>query len=134
MADLALLGLDLGENTESAHQLAKEAYDRAPNDVSCAVTYAFSLSRLGRNAEALPIIQSLPADQLQDPHTAVYAALVLIDGSELEGAKDYIAAAENGKLYPEEKKLLAEAKTKLIAASAIPSPTESPLPSGTPPL
>jgi lipopolysaccharide biosynthesis regulator YciM len=133
-ADLARLGMSLGENIEVSNQLAKEAYDRAPNDVSCAVTYGFSLSRLGRNAEALPIIQSLPADQLQDPHTAVYAALVLIDGSELEDAKDYIAAAEKGKLYPEEKKLLAEAKTKFIAASAIPSPTESPLPSGTPPL
>jgi hypothetical protein len=43
-------------------------------------------------------------------------------------------AAENGKLYPEEKKLLEEAKTKLVAASAIPSPAESPAPSGTPPL
>jgi Tfp pilus assembly protein PilF len=133
-ADLARLGLNLGENTESSHQLAKEAYDRASNDVNCAVTYAFSLSRLGRNAEALPIIESLPPDQLHDPHAAVYVALVLIDGSELEGAKDYIAAVENGKLYPEEKKVLAEAKKKLMAASAIPSPTESPLPSGTPPL
>jgi predicted Zn-dependent protease len=133
-ADLARLGVNLGENIEVSHQLAKEAYDRAPNDVNCAVTYAYSLSRLGRNAEALPIIQSSPPDHLHDPHAAVYVALVLIDGSEFEGAKDYVAVAENGKLYPEEKKLLAEAKTKLIAASAIPSPTESPLPSGTPPL
>ena len=133
-ADLARLGVNLGENIEVSHQLAREAYDRAPNDVNSAITYAFSLSRLGRNAEALAIIQSLPPDQLHDPHSAVYVASVLIDGGELEGARDYIAAAENGKLYPEEKKLLAEAKTKLIAPSAIPSPTESPPPSGTPPL
>jgi predicted Zn-dependent protease len=133
-ADLALLGLDLGENTESSHQLAKEAYDRAPNEVNCAVTYAFSLHRLGRNAEALAIIQSLAPDQLHDPHAAVYVALVLVVGNELEGAKDYIAAAENGKLYPEEKKLLEEAKTKLIMASAIPSSGESPPPTATPPL
>ena len=133
-ADLARLGLNLGENTESSHQLAKEAYDRAPNEVNCAVTYAFSLHRLGRNAEALAIIQSLPPERLHDAHAAVYVALVLVEGNELEGAKDYIAAAENGKLYPEEKKLLEEAKTKLIAASAIPSPAEPPPPSGTPPL
>src|SRR6516225_5042051 len=133
-ADLARLGLDLGENTERSHQLAKEAYDRAPNDVNCAVTYAFSLNRLTRNAEALGIIQSLPQDQLHDPHAAVYVALVLVDGSELEGAKDFIAAAETGQLYPEEKKLLEEAKTKLIAPSAIPPPAESPPPSATPPL
>jgi len=133
-ADLARLGLNLGENTESSHQLAKEAYDHAPNEVNCAVTYASSLHRLGRNAEALAIIQSLPPEQLRDPHAAVYVGSILIDGSELEAAKDYIDVAENGKLYPEEKKLLQEAKTQLIAASAIPSPAESQPPSGTPPL
>ena len=131
-ADLARLGLNLGENSESSHQLAKEAYERAPNEVSCAVTYAFSLHRLGKNAEALAIIQSLSPDQLQDSHPAVYAALVLVEGNELDAAKDYIAAAENRKLYPEEKKLLEEAKTKLIAASAIPSPAET-LPREAPP-
>jgi hypothetical protein len=122
------------ENTESSYQLAEEAYDRAPNDINCAVTYAFSLHRLGRNAEALAIIQSFPTDGLHDAHAAVYIALVLVEGNELKGAKDYIEAAENGKLYPEEKKLLEEAKTKLVAASAIPSPAESPSPSVTPPL
>ena len=131
-ADLARLGLNLGENIESSHQLAKEAYDRAANEVNCATTYAFSLHRLGRNAEALAIIQGLQPEQLHDAHAAVYVALVLAEGNELEGAKDYLAAAANGQLYPEEKKLLEEAKTKLIAASAIPSPAESPTPSGTP--
>ena len=131
--DLARLGLNLGENTEHSHQLAKEAHDRAPNEVDCALTYAFSLNRLGRNAESVTIIQSLPPDQLHDAHAAVYVGLVLVDANQVEGAKDYIAAAENGKLYPEENKLLEEAKTKLNAASAIPSP-EPPLPSGTPEL
>jgi len=132
-ADLARLGLNLGENSESSHQLAKEAYDRAPNEVNCAITYAFSLHRLGRNAEALAIIKSLPPERLHDDHAAVYVALVLVEGNELERAKDYIAAAENGKLYLEEKKLLEEAKTKLIAVSAIKSPVESPPPSETTP-
>jgi Tfp pilus assembly protein PilF len=130
-ADLARLGLNLGENTEISHQLAKEAYDRAPDEVNCAMTYAFSLHRLGRNAEAHAIIQGLPPDQLHDPHAAVYVALVLVEANDLEGAKDYIAAAENGKLYPEEKKLLEEAKMKFIGASAIPSPAQSPPPTGT---
>ena len=130
-ADLGRLGLNLGENTESSHQHAKEAYDRAPTDVDCAVTYAFSLHRLGRNAEALAIVQSLPPEQRHDAHAAVYVALVLAEANELERAKDYIAAAENGKLFPEEKKILEEAKTKLIAASAIPSPAKQ-SPSGTP--
>ena len=131
-ADLARLGLNLGENTERSHQLAKEAYDRAPNDVNCALTYAYSLHRLGRNAEALAIVQSLPPEQLHDAHAAVYVAPVLAGENELAATKYYISAAENGKLYPEEKKLLEEAKTKLIAASASPSPADSPPPNGTP--
>src|SRR5213594_4224874 len=54
-ADLARLGLNLEQNTERSHQLAREAYDRVPKEVNCAVTYAFSLSRLGRNPEGLAI-------------------------------------------------------------------------------
>jgi hypothetical protein len=71
---------------------------------------------------------------LREPHAAVYVALVLAAGGELQAAKDYVDAAENGKIYPEEKTVLEEAKTKLIAASAIPSPAESRPPSATPPL
>src|SRR5205809_413484 len=56
-ADLARLGLNIGQDTEQSHRLAKEAYDRDPNEVNCAVTYAFSLSRLGKNAEGLAIIE-----------------------------------------------------------------------------
>ena len=78
------------------------------------------------------MIQSLPPERLHDAHAAVYVALVLVEGNELDRAKDYITAAENGKLYPEEKKRLEEAKMKLIAASAIPSPAESSPASATP--
>ena len=124
-ADLARLGLDLEQNTERSYQLAKEAHDRAPNEVNCAVTYAFSLSRLGRNSEGLAIIHNLPPDQLHDPHAAVYVALLLAEANQLDGGQEYIAAAEDGKIYPEEKKVLDEAKTKLVVASATPSPAIS---------
>jgi len=135
-ADLARLGLNLEQQVAHSHQLAKEAYDRAPNDINCAVTYAFSLYRLGRNAEALAIIQSLSPDQLHDPHAAVYAALVLIEAGQIDAAKEYIGAAENDRIYPEEKKLLDEAKTKLIAAQGSPAPDPPVLPrsNGTPPI
>jgi hypothetical protein len=123
-ADLARLGLNLGRNIERSHSLAKEAHDRAPNEVNCAVTYAFSLSRLGRSAEALAIIQGLPPDQLHEPHAAVYAALLLADASEINTAKDYLSAADDG-IYPEEKLVLDEAKTKIASASAAPSPAIS---------
>ena len=125
-ADLARLGLNLERNVERSHEVAKEAHDRAPNEVNCAVTYAFSLYRLGRNAEALAIIQGLPADQLRDPHAAVYVALLLADASQIDAARDYMAVADDG-IYPEEKVVLDEAKAKITRVSAAPSPAVSPV-------
>jgi thioredoxin-like negative regulator of GroEL len=133
-ADLARLGLNLERNVERSHELAKEAHDRAPNEVNCAVTYAFSLYRLGRNAEAIAIIQGLPAGQLRDRHAAVYAALLLADASQIDAPKDYVAAADD-EIYPEEKKVLNEAKAKIARVSVAPSPAVSPVfaqPSPTP--
>ena len=128
-ADLARLGLNIGQNTERSHQLAKEAYDRAPTEVNCALTYAFSLSRLGRNAEAVTIVESLPPEQLHDPHVAVYVALLLAVAGQMEAANNYIATADDGNIYPEEEKLLDEAKTNLATAAATPSPMISAVPS-----
>ena len=131
-ANLARLGLNIDQNTLEAQKLAKEAYDRAPNDVNCAVTYAFSLYGLDRTAEGLDIIKKLPPEQLHDPHAAVYVALLLLDENQTEAAREYIEAAERGPIYREEKKLLDEAKAKLAPApapapaSSTPSPSPSP--------
>src|ERR1044071_7080652 len=126
-ADLARLGLNLETNVDRSHDLAKEAYDRAPNEINCAVTYAFSLYRLGRSAEALEIIHGLPGHQLQDPHAAVYTALLLADAGQIDAAKDYIAAA-NGGIYPEERKVLDQAKTRISNTSVARSPAVLPVP------
>ncbi len=127
-ADLARLGLNIEQNPERSYDLAKEAYDHAPNEVNCAVTYAFSLDRLGRSAQGLEVIQKLPADQLHDPHAAVYVALLLLDTNQIDAAKEYIAATNDAKIYQEEKKLLDEVRTKFAIASAAPSPLVSPTP------
>ena len=125
-ADLARLGLNIDQNTKQSYDLAKEAYGRAPSELNCAVTYAFSLSRLGRSAECLEIIQKLPTDQLHDPHAAVYVALLLLEANQIDAAKEYIGTTDDAKIYLEEKKLLDEARTKLATASATSSPPVSP--------
>ena len=132
-ADLARLGLNIDQNNKQSQDLAKEAYDRASSEVNCAVTYAFSLYRLGRGAEGLEIIKKLPPDQLHDPHAAVYVALLLVDANQLEAAKEYIDAADDGRIYPEEKNLLDEARVKLAMASSSLSPSVSPVPAGVSP-
>ena len=125
-ADLARLGLNLERNIEHSHDLAKEAYDRAPNEVDSAVTYAFSLYRLGRNAEALAIIQGLPASQLHKPHAAVYVALLLADANQIDAAREYMAAADH-QIYPEEREVIEETRTKITSASTASSPVPVPV-------
>jgi Tfp pilus assembly protein PilF len=124
-ANYARLALLLDQNASEGHRIAKEAYDRAPTDVNCAVTYAFSLYGLGRTAAGLDIIKKLPADQLHESHAAAYVAVLLIDENQLAPAKEYIDAARHGLLFVEEKKLLDEALAKINAPAPSPSASVS---------
>lgn len=128
-ANYARLALLLDQNAAEGHRVAKEAYDRAATDVNCAVTYAFSLYGLGRTTEGLEIMKKLPADQLHDPHAAVYAAVLLLDENQIDAAKEYIETARHGPIFVEEKKLLDEVVAKL--AMTTPSPAASPNGPGT---
>jgi uncharacterized protein HemY len=136
-ANYARLALLLDQNAAEGHRVAKEAYDRAPTDVNCAVTYAFSLYGLGRTAEGLEIMKKLPADQLHDPHAAVYAAVLLLDENQTDAAREYIETARHGPIFVEEKKLLDEVVAKLAMTTPSPAaspngPGTSPAPTGTP--
>jgi predicted Zn-dependent protease len=107
-ANAARLALLLDRNTAAGRKLAKQAYEKSPNDASVAVTYAFSLYNTGRTAEGLEILQKLPPEQLRDPHIAVYVALLFDDDNQVDIANQYIALAKAGSIYPEEKQLLEE--------------------------
>ena len=129
-ANCARLALLVDQNPAEGHRLAKETYDRAPDDVNVAMTYAFSLYVLGRTAEGVEIIKKLPAEGVHDPHAAVYAAILLLDENQVAAAEEYIAVAQAGPIFPEEKKLLeeaiAKAKSPTPSASATITPSPSP--------
>ena len=136
-ADYARVGLLIDGNAAEGHRLAKEAYDKAPTDVNCAVTYAFSLCRQGRTAEGIEILKKFTPEQLHDPHAAVYTAVLLLDQNQVDAAKEYIDAAKKGPIFPEEKRLLEEARAKAAAApsppaNVSPTPAVSPTPSASP--
>jgi thioredoxin-like negative regulator of GroEL len=130
-ANYARLALLVDQNPAEGHRLAKETYERAPDDVNAAMTYAFSLYGLGRTAEGIEIIRKLPPEGVLDPHAAVYAAILLLDENQVADAQEYIAAARSGPIFPEEKKLLEEAIAK--GSSTVPSPSPAPSPTPTPP-
>jgi tetratricopeptide (TPR) repeat protein len=125
-ANYARLALLLEPNPEEAQRKAKEAYEAAPTDVNCAVTYAFALHKLGRTGEGLEILQKLPRERLLDSHSAVYASVLFLGANQSEAAQEFITVAGEGPLYPEEKNLLEEAMSKTATASATPAPAASP--------
>ena len=129
-ATYARLALLLDRNTAEGHRVAQETYAAAPTDPNAAATYAFSLYNLGRSAEGLETLRKLPAEQLKDPHTAIYMAILLLDENQVATAQEYIAAARAGSIFPEEKKLLDEAiaKDRGSPPEAIASPTASAMP------
>lgn len=124
----ARLALLLEQNAAEGHRVAREAYERNATDVSCAVTYAFSLYGQGRTAEGIEVLKKIPPDQLHESHTAVYAAALFLDENQPDAAKGYIDAAKHGPLYSEEKKLLEEAVSKSALAETSPAPSASSLP------
>ncbi len=126
-ANAARFALLLDRNTAEGRALAEQAYEKSPNDPGAAVTYAFALYGTGRTAEAVEILKKLPPEQLEDPHAAVYAALLFDDAGQLELANKYIALAKAGKIFPEEKQLLEEIANR--RQNAGPPPNE---PSPTP--
>jgi len=134
-SNLARLGLNIDQNTKQAQQLAKQAYERAPDDVSCAVTYAFSLYVQGRTTEGMEVLRKLSPEALHESHAAVYAAILLLDENQTDGAKEYIQVARRGPIYSEEKRLLEDELAKISGTSpsptAIPSPSPTPAPSAT---
>lgn len=125
-ADYARLGLLTDQNLAAAQRLAKETYERAPTEVNAAMTYAFSLYGLGRTSEGIEIIKKLPIEGLHDPHAAAYAAVLLLDENQISAAQEFLAAAREGPIYPEEKKLLDEAIAKANASASSPTPAASP--------
>src|SRR5437764_12948394 len=131
-ANLARLGLNIDQNTKQSQELARQAYERAPDDVSCAVTYAFSLYAQGRTTEGLEILQKLPPEALYESHAAVYAAVLVLDVNQTDGAKEYIQVAKRGPIYAEEKRVLEDELAKIAGVSPSPTPLPSPSPTPTP--
>ena len=129
-ANYARLALLFSQNTEEAQQKAKEAYEAAPDDVTCTVSYAYALYTAGRTSEGLEAMQKLLPEQLEDSHVAAYMAVLLLNENRVEAAKEYVEDAQKGSLYPEEKKLLKDAIAK---AAATPSPSPASTPEAAPP-
>jgi len=104
--NLATICLLLKTNTAQAHQFASEVYAQYPTNSAVATTYAFSLHTQGKTSEGLAALTKLPAQELQQPSTAAYYAVLLNAAGDAAQAEKYAALATRAPLLPEEAALL----------------------------
>jgi predicted Zn-dependent protease len=109
--NVATLALTLGEDEPEAHRLAAENYRLTPTQPVIASTYAFSLHKQKRTAEAVAILKRLPPAALADPSIAACYGLLLAENGEATAARPFLKAAERQKaqLFPEEAAMVADA-------------------------
>ena len=128
-AEYARLSLVLDRNAKEGQRVAQEAFEQAPSEPLCVAAQALSLYSLGRTAEGIELLRKLAPEKLHQPHTAVYAAILLLDQGQLDAAHEFVDAAEGRSIYAEEKKLLQEALQKAQSIQTVEPATQAPAPS-----
>ncbi len=108
--NLAMTAMLLNSQDLNPYGLAREAYDKMPQNPSYASTYAYSLYLQKQYAEALKVMQKLTPKQLNDPSIAGYYGLILKATGDNAKAQSYFGWALKGKLLPEEQKLFQQAQ------------------------
>ena len=110
--NVALAALLLEANELKPHDLAREAYEKAPTNSACASTYAYSLHVQAKDAQALKVMQNLGPKALEDPSISGYYGLILKATGDSERAKTYLNWAFKSPLLPEERKLFETARSR----------------------
>jgi thioredoxin-like negative regulator of GroEL len=115
--NLAMTALLLNAWELRPHDLAREVYRQAPANPAYASTYALSLHLQDKNENALQVLQRLATPQLEDPAVAACYGVILQATGHAEQARRYLELASKGRLLPEERKLVWEARASTGSAS-----------------
>jgi predicted Zn-dependent protease len=109
--NVAATSLLLKANLSQAHEMAKELYAGHPEEAFIVSTYAYSLHLQGRTREGLAALEKLKAESLESPQVALYYGVLLAAAGETSKAGRYLSIAQRENGLPEEKALLAAART-----------------------
>jgi predicted Zn-dependent protease len=93
------------------NEIAHTLYEQIPTNAAYASTYAFSLYRQKKYAEALKIMETLTPQQLMDPSIAGYYGIILKASGNPAKANTYLDLADKAFLLPEERKMFQQAKS-----------------------
>ena len=113
--NFAFLSLLIRSTEGGIHEIAEGLYQEAPDHPDVVATYALSLYRREKPAEALSAMQTLKPGQLREPPVARYLGIFLAAVGHGEEAGEYLALGEKGFILPEETNLISEAKVRALA-------------------
>jgi Flp pilus assembly protein TadD len=111
--NLAMTALLLDAKEMKPYELAQEIHQKNPTNSTFVSTFAFSLLSQGKNAEALKVMETLPAKELEDPSIAGYYGLILKANGNKSKAAAYLGWATKAAMLPEERKLMDQARAGL---------------------
>jgi tetratricopeptide (TPR) repeat protein len=112
--NLASIAMLLGANEHKPNDLAREIYEKKPDDPYVASTYAYSLYLQKKTAEALQVMRKLEPKKLEDPSIAGYYGLILAASGEKAEAKKYFSLFKvKGSPLPEETELFRRSESGL---------------------
>jgi predicted Zn-dependent protease len=115
MNNAAAVSLLLNMQIARSAEMAREAYTLYPSNASFASTMAYGLHLQGRTAEGITVLETLKPAQLEQPSIALYYGVLLsaLEPPDKEKVKKFLDIAAKGRLLPEEKILLREARRGL---------------------
>lgn len=104
--NLAMIALLLDAQELDPHGLAYEVYQKSPANPGFVSTYAFSLYLQKRSPEAVKVLETLRAADLEQPAIAGYYGMALQATGNKPKARKYLNIALRAQLLPEERKLM----------------------------
>ena len=114
--NVASLALLLGEDMPEAHRLAVENFRLDAAQPAFAATHALSLHRRNRTAEAVAVLEKLPAAAFEDPSLAACLGVLLHAVGDTAKAAPFLEKAALGKdkIFPEEITMVSKALGKKL--------------------
>ncbi len=112
--DLALASLLLNIEPDRAMTIARDLYQKHPNDAAFNSTYAFALYSIGRTVDALEVLEKLSPQDLEEPNVAAYYGILLAANNAPEKAFHFLEIGRRGNLLREEKALVENAGNSIL--------------------
>lgn len=107
--NLAMVALLLDVKDLNPNDLAREVYNVAPTNSAFATTYAYSLYRQGKSADALKVMKDMRPEDRERPSIAGYYGIILQATGSGAQAGPYLNRAIKSHLLPEEQKIFQQA-------------------------